>query len=118
VCLTAVVSPTCFDTACALIAVEPGAGLFVPNAFSPDGDGINDRFFPVLQGIDRRYHRFLVFDRWGQSLFDTADPEAQWDGRFPNGDPVPGGVYVWKITGKDAFSGERLDRSGSVTLVR
>jgi gliding motility-associated-like protein len=118
VCLTAAVSPTCLDTACALVTIEPGAGLFVPTAFSPDGDGINDRFFPVMQGVDRRYHRFLILDRWGQILFDTADPDAQWSGNFPNGDPVPVGVYVWKITGKDAYSGERLDRTGSVTLVR
>ena len=118
VCLTAAVSPTCLDTACALVTIEPGAGLFVPTAFSPDGDGINDRFFPVMQGVDRRYHRFLILDRWGHILFDTADPDAQWSGNFPNGDPVPVGVYVWKITGKDAYSGERLDRTGSVTLVR
>lgn len=118
VCLTASASPACFDTACAMLVVEPSAGLFVPNAFSPDGDGVNDRFIPVVSGMATDGQELLVVDRWGRVLFATDRPADGWDGTFAGGDPVPGGVLVWRFTGRDAYSGARVERMGHVTLVR
>ena len=118
VCLTAFASPNCFDTACHDIIIPIGVGIYIPNAFTPDGDGINETFRPIIAGMDPKYYHFYIFDRWGQPLFETADESAAWSGNFSNNDPVPEGVYVWKLVGKDRYSGDRIDRIGHVTLVR
>ncbi|HPJ53516.1 MAG TPA: gliding motility-associated C-terminal domain-containing protein, partial [Flavobacteriales bacterium] len=118
VCLTAFASPTCLDTVCMLITVEPGLTVHVPNAFSPDGDGINDGFLPVVLGVDPEVYRFDVFDRWGQPLFTSERPGEAWDGTFGGGAEVPVGVYVWKLVLRDAMTTDRMERVGHVTLVR
>lgn len=118
VCLIAYASPTCTDTVCETIEVVMGPSVFVPNTFTPDGDGHNDLFAPVTLGLDPTDYHFWVFDRWGQPLFDTEDLDGQWNGRFSNGTDVPEGVYVWKLLAKDPFGGARIERVGHVTLVR
>jgi gliding motility-associated-like protein len=100
------------------IPVPAGAGLFVPNAFSPDGDGINEVFVPFVSGLKEPGYQFLIFDRWGQELFATTRMGEGWSGNFGNGDPAPVGVYVWKLIGRERYGTGRVDRTGHVTLVR
>jgi gliding motility-associated-like protein len=69
--------------------------VFVPNAFTPDGDGINDTFAPVLDCATSDY-RLSVFDRWGQMIWSSDDPQAAWDGTA-GGDPPHTGVYEWML---------------------
>jgi gliding motility-associated-like protein len=69
--------------------------VFVPNAFTPDGDGINDTFAPVLDCATSDY-RLSVFDRWGQMIWSSDDPQAAWDGTA-GGDPPHTGVYEWTL---------------------
>ncbi|MBL7950649.1 MAG: gliding motility-associated C-terminal domain-containing protein [Flavobacteriales bacterium] len=118
VCLTAVASANCVDTACHTITIEDGLNVFVPNTFTPDGDGNNDGFKPLLIGADPDSYRFYIFDRWGQPLYETNDPAATWDGNFSDGTEVPIGVYVWKLVVKDAVTTSRVERVGHVTLLR
>ncbi len=118
VCLTAFASDNCYDTACVEIPVPAGAGLFVPNAFTPDGDGINDVFTPFVAGVKEQGYRFLIVDRWGQELFSTERMGMGWDGNYGNGDAVPIGVYVWKLIGRERYGSGRVDHTGHVTLVR
>lgn len=118
VCLTAYASDNCFDTTCAELTVPAGAGLFVPNAFSPDGDGINEVFMPFVAGMKEQGYRFIIFDRWGQEMFSTGRMGEGWAGDFGNGDPAPIGVYVWKLMGHERYGTGRVDRTGHVTLVR
>ena len=118
VCLVAAASSFCADTVCHIIEVEDGLAIFVPNAFTPDGDDINEGFKPIVGGVDLRYYHFDIFDRWGQQLFGTDDPNAVWNGLFTNGTDVPIGVYVWKLLAKDPYTGKRIERIGHVTLVR
>jgi gliding motility-associated-like protein len=118
VCLTAFASEACVDTMCAEVLVPAGAGLFVPNAFSPDGDGINDTFTPIVAGMGSENYEFLVFDRYGQQLFRSTMIGEGWNGQFGDGTLTPVGVYIWKVTGRDRFSGQRVDETGHVTLVR
>ncbi len=118
VCLTAYANEACFDTACADVLVPAGAGVFVPNAFSPDGDGVNDTFMPIVSGITSDMYEFLVFDRYGQQLFRTSMIGEPWTGQFGDGTLTPVGVYIWKVTGHDRYNGQRVDRTGHVTLVR
>jgi gliding motility-associated-like protein len=118
VCLVAIASAACTDTACEVVTIDDGFALNVPNAFTPDGNGINDTFKPVMVGVDERFYQFDVFDRRGHELFSTTNLQDAWDGRFPNGDEVPNGVYVWKVVAKDGYSGLRIERIGHVSLVR
>ena len=118
VCLAAIASPTCADTVCRTITIEDGLNVFVPNTFTPDGDGTNDDFKPVMIGADPDTYRFFIFDRLGQPLFETDDPSVAWNGSFSDGSEVPIGVYVWKVTVKDRVTTSRMERVGHVTLLR
>ncbi|HRQ85565.1 MAG TPA: gliding motility-associated C-terminal domain-containing protein, partial [Flavobacteriales bacterium] len=118
VCLIAYATPTCTDTVCLDLLVPAHASVFAPNAFSPDGDGINDTFAPVSIGLDPNDYHFIIMDRWGKEVFVTEDRDAAWDGKYSNGNPVPIGVYVWKLTAQDMTSQTRFEHIGHVTLVR
>ncbi|GAO41164.1 hypothetical protein FPE01S_01_01760 [Flavihumibacter petaseus NBRC 106054] len=67
--------------------------IFVPNAFSPNGDGLNDKLKAIFQG-DARNFQFSVFDRWGKKVYETTDIHKYWDGTV-NGTPMQQGTYVW-----------------------
>ncbi|MBK9195014.1 MAG: PKD domain-containing protein [Flavobacteriales bacterium] len=117
ICLIALNELQCPDTVCKVITVPADLNAYVPNAFSPDGDGLNDGFRPIMLGFDEsrwNYH-FMIFDRWGQLFFDTRDRNAEWDGTLL-GQPSPIDVYVWKVI--MATEGDERDWVGHVTLVR
>lgn len=92
--------------------------VHVPNAFTPDGDGLNDRFAPITTGTPLEYD-FLVFDRWGGIVFESRTPGEGWDG-LEKGEEAPIGVYSWRLiyraVGEDGIA--QSDRIGSVTLIR
>jgi gliding motility-associated-like protein len=92
--------------------------VYVPNAFSPDGDGMNEVFGPVITGTIDDYE-LLVFDRWGEVIFTSNDRSAGWDGRV-DGTDAQQGVYVWSLGYKAVTDvGVRQERiTGSVTLLR
>ena len=117
ICLTAFASENCFDTACAEVRVPLGAGLFVPDAFTPNGDGVNDVFTPIVNGVLEEGYRFMVFDRWGLEIFSTERPGTGWNGEL-DGMEAPVDVYVWKVTGRERYGTGHVDRMGHVTLMR
>jgi gliding motility-associated-like protein len=90
--------------------------LWIPNAFSPDGDGVNDYF--EIRGNWQTPIQLWVFDRWGKVVFHSEDYQNDWDGTYPNGQRAAPGVYTWKITYRNSptSNGER-DRHGTVTIV-
>lgn len=89
--------------------------LFVPNAFSPNGDGHNDHFYPFLY-CDMEFSRFFVYNRWGEQVFFTNKQGDGWDGNF-QGRYADMGVYFWYFEGKDE-SGTPVSRKGDVMLIR
>jgi gliding motility-associated-like protein len=89
--------------------------LAVPNAFSPDGNGVNDIFKPHIEGRLDEYY-FVVFNRWGEIEFSTHDPAAGWDGRFDGVVQNPG-TYAWMCRFKFSGQGVKMDK-GTVILVR
>ena len=105
----------CTDTAYNYQIVEGQFALFLPNTFTPDGDGLNDEFYPVGDKIDPNNYDFQVYNRWGEMIFQTKDPLVHWDGKF-KGDYVPSGNYLWKINLKDIQSGEYKELKGFVIL--
>lgn len=90
--------------------------LFVPNSFTPNGDGLND-LFRVLGGDGVRQFRLLIFNQWGEKVFETADPNTGWDGRY-KGSLQPSGVYIYICTATLSDTGEKTEKKGSLNLVR
>lgn len=97
------------------VDLEPEA-WFVPNAFSPNEDGENDRFEPILNAAE--LIRFEVYSRWGELLHEArSDEDLAWDGTDAKGNKVPLGMYVWKLK-MQLESGQRVEESGMLTLIR
>ncbi len=119
VCLAAENGYGCVDTTCRSVSIDGEFLLYVPNAFTPDGDGKNDRFGPVVQGADPSSYHFAIYDRWGEVVFETQDPTEKWDGSI-KGDKNSSktDVYVWKLVVKSKYSKKTFQRQGHVTLIR
>src|SRR5690606_30962989 len=118
VCLTAMAgSAVCADRVCRTVVVEDGLSVFIPNTFTPDGDGVNDTFGPLMLAASGTGYRFEVFDRWGREMFATTDPHARWDG-LVSGTEAPVATYVWRLHVMDGTTGEVHERVGHVTLLR
>lgn len=92
-----------------------GPDIYVPTAFTPNGDGKNDIFRPVPVGINRIDY-FRVYNRWGQMVFETTQYMIGWDGKF-NGQPAGAGGYVWMVKGED-YNGNAIVKKGTVLLIR
>lgn len=90
-------------------------GTYIPTAFSPNGDGKNDLFRPLFFGRIKQF-RFMVYNRWGEVVFQTTELQKGWDGRIA-GVPLETGVFVWTCTYQK--EGEPVkNEKGTVTLVR
>ena len=93
---------------------------FLPNAFSPNGDGINDDFRPFLPpDVEVLDYMFRVFDRWGNLVFETNQTDAAWDGTF-RGSTLPQGVFVYflHVKYRDDFVEATAQLGGDVLLTR
>ena len=94
------------------VVLDPA--FYTPNAFSPNGDGVNDVF--RIEGIYLEQVSFAIFNRWGQILYRSNNLDAGWDGTYKDKD-VQEGVYVFVIEGT-GVDGSEFKRSGTVTLIR
>jgi gliding motility-associated-like protein len=110
----------CSDTTSYLIAFDPEYAYYVPNTFSPDGDNLNQIFRPIFSTeIDPSNFQMLIFNRWGEIIFESQDPNTGWNGSFgPNGNQCQTGTYTYIITFKDPSTNELLNISGHVILIR
>jgi len=113
--LTVNYGKNCTTTASDKVLVGPGASIYIPNAFTPNGDGVNDyfeAFGTTLQSVSMK-----IFDRWGEKVFDSGDDQwASWDGRY-RGVMQPPAVYVYLIQ-LVFLDGSQQTRQGSLTLIR
>lgn len=92
--------------------------FFVPNAFSPNNDGLNDFFQPVLYHFELKEYHMRIFNRWGDQIFYSNDIDKVWTGVSDKSNkPAQDGVYVYLIEATDSF-GHRIKTSGRVTLIR
>jgi gliding motility-associated-like protein len=90
---------------------------YAPNAFTPNGDGINDMFQPLGNAIDLEQYDFQIYDRWGEAIYASTDPTEGWDGTS-NGKVIPNGVYVYRAHAVDAVKKDVYELFGHVTLFR
>jgi gliding motility-associated-like protein len=106
----------CMDSTVLCVVIDPEFTFYIPNAFSPNGDGINDEFFGKGEYIDT--FEMSIYDRWGNLIFFTDDINKHWDGRANHGKEVAQqDVYVYKIDIKD-LKGIKHKYIGSVTIVK
>lgn len=115
VCLAAANAFSCVDTICKFVLVGADPIVFVPNTFTPNGDGLNDVFHPVLNGYDDWNYKLLIFDRWGEVIHQNTDRNSGWDGKARGTDSQID-VYVWKVVVER--EGDARDFIGHVSLVR
>ncbi|PIZ05824.1 MAG: hypothetical protein COY57_05220, partial [Flavobacteriales bacterium CG_4_10_14_0_8_um_filter_32_5] len=107
----------CIDTHTVILRINPFFSLYIPNAFTPDGDGKNDMFFPKGVGISEDDFTLLIFDRWGELIFESHAIEKGWEGTY-KGESVKNDVYVYKLNVKDIVHLKRHEFIGKVTLIR
>jgi gliding motility-associated-like protein len=106
----------CSDSIRKTLRVLDFCRIAVPTGFTPNNDGLNDRFGPynALKADD---YRFQVYNRWGQLMFHSRNWQEKWDGRW-NGQAQPGGVYVWTLTYINPDNKQSVSLKGTVTLIR
>jgi gliding motility-associated-like protein len=99
------------------VYVGPGrCDIWFPNAFSPDGNGVND-YFKVLTDIRLIDFYLQVFDNWGQKLFETHDPKTGWDGKIKGVLAKPGN-YAWQCSYRKTGEAAPVKKKGTVMLIR
>ena len=107
----------CNDTISYQLEVSSETLLFVPNTFTPDGDEFNQNWVVQISEIDIYDFRITLFNRWGELIWESFDPEVGWDGTI-NGAAVQDGVYTWKIEVGTKFTGKREIFTGHVNVIR
>ncbi len=103
----------CTDTARGLVVIEPGLDIFIPNVFTPNGDGVNDEWNIRTSGIP---YQVWVYDRWGRLVFEGNNARL-WNGRSRDGSECPEGAYTYKLTAT-LPGGQTFTRTGTVTILR
>jgi gliding motility-associated-like protein len=116
--LIAITDQGCLDSVYQTVEIVEEPTIYVPSAFSPDGDNINDFFEIKANGMDLDNFNVKVYDRWGEIIFESSDLYKSWDGKAKNNLKfVEIGSYIWLVTVKDN-NGIEFQKSGTVTVIR
>lgn len=108
----------CVDTTEQLIRVQPEFSLYAPNSFTPNNDGTNDLFKPKGTGIDYTNYELYIFDRWGNKIFFTDNPEKGWNGCVKNSNTIAQiDTYVWVVYLRDV-NGNKHSHNGHINLIK
>ena len=107
----------CSDTLADTIRVDDPFTLFIPSAFSPNGDGVNDKLTFNMSGISKMYME--IYNRWGEIVYSSNNPYDGWNGRYyNNGKVLPSGVYTYVFIGIVKDGAQEHVSKGHVTLLR
>ncbi len=110
----------CIDDTVMTAMVGMKYSFYIPNSFTPNGDGMNEVFLPKGFGVEDDQFRMVIYDRWGKIIFESTDQNVGWDGTIPeNGQPAPVGTYAWRIFVGD-YEAEKgsYEYIGELTLIR
>jgi len=105
----------CYDTATSKLEVIQGSEIFYPNAFTPNGDELNDVFKVMASGVES--FQAFIYDRWGTQIFSWDDLLSGWNGFSSSGELVPVGVYVLSLNFK-LVNGATREITDKITLIR
>lgn len=98
------------------VNIDYNGNLFIPNAFTPNGDGLNDEF-GIMNIAFEKLHNFQIFDRYGKEVFQTQDWNKKWNGKYNDADDAPNGVYFYHIQ-IGQYNSEMKTYKGDVSLIR
>jgi gliding motility-associated-like protein len=98
-----------------IVCVYLNPKIFIPEAFTPNDDGINDIFNAVFTFLPTDYE-LKIYNRWGNLVYHTKDPEKGWNGKQSNGNPAPTGTYIYFLKIKNPESGT-LEKKGNITVL-
>ena len=120
VCQVVTTEEGCTDTLCQSIKVQGELAVFVPDAFTPDNDRVNDYFYPRITGASEEEYLFQIYDRMGSLVWETAELNGKWSGEGANGSDyfTRDGVYTWRMEVKLKNSVDKRLFQGMVTIVR
>lgn len=120
VILTAFNEIGCSDQHGVLIKVFEDKIFYVPNAFTPNNqDGVNDLFLPIItSGFSKEDFQMIIYNRWGEVVYQTKDIEAGWDGNNSDGKPCADGTYIWELTLRGLTDKDARVCRGHVVLLR
>jgi gliding motility-associated-like protein len=108
----------CSDTAVRKVLIPEELIYYVPNTFTPNGDANNNTFQPVFtSGYDPQDFTFLIFNRWGDLVFESHDAKIGWDGTY-SGNFVGNDTYTWKLEFKEKKTEKRHSKIGVANLIR
>jgi gliding motility-associated-like protein len=107
----------CADTATQIIEVLPEVLIYAPNSFTPDGDEFNQSWNVYMDGVDIFSFDLTIYNRWGETIWESHDIEVGWDGTY-NGNIVPTGVYTWIVHVKDQINDGKYSFNGHINLLR
>jgi gliding motility-associated-like protein len=113
--LTVVSVNGCTNTSTKPLIIQDEYAVYIPNAFSPDGDNINEEFKVVGVGISKV--EMYIFNRWGEMIFSTTEKDKGWNGKDSKNNRIENGVYIFKVSITDN-QGAKSIKSGHVTVVR
>ncbi len=116
VTLTVTTDHGCTDWTRKQVVIDPDVMFYVPNTFTPNGDGLNDEFRGYGLGIKWETYELFIYNRWGEEIFYTNSIDNPWEGTF-KGQQAPDEVYVWMIRVYDQMGKQQTHR-GRVTLLR
>ena len=118
VCLIASTIYGCADTVCQTMAMVEPYQIYTPNTFTPDGDEYNNTFKPIFPpNYPLDGYSMLIYNRWGEVIFETLDYKYGWDGTY-KGELCQDGTYTWKIVVSDGRNGEKYNYVGHVNIIR
>jgi gliding motility-associated-like protein len=107
----------CIDTTEQIVIVLPEIIIYIPNTFTPDNDEFNQSWGIYIEGIDIYDFELLLYNRWGQIIWESHDPTAKWDGTY-SGKYVENGTYTWIIRTKDLVNDAKYVYNGHVNVLR
>jgi len=105
----------CTDTTYGTVYVSDVFSIYIPNIFTPNSDGKNDTFTPVVTGYD--FYEFWIFNRWGEMIYYSTTSGTPWDATYL-GKTVQDGVYIWKVHAKEKDNVKHHTLVGHVTVLK
>ena len=119
VCLTVENSFGCEDTICRTVRLNSVLQVWVPNAFTPEQDGLNEIFVPVIKGAKPETYHFTIFDRWGTIVFESFEIGEPWIGDVRDGKAfAANGTYIWRLEVQPLEDKSLKLYTGFVTVLR
>jgi gliding motility-associated-like protein len=107
----------CVDVTTDIVHIISDVIIYAPNAFTPDNDDLNNDWRVYIDGININEFHLIMFNRWGEIVWESYDPEGVWDGTY-TGNNNQDGTYVWTLIAKDATSDKKYEFKGQVTIIR